>query len=469
MILKTIQDQSTGATTSIGLFGKSISDLKNSISFIMSNGILNTIFNTSTIDGDAVFKYNEEIEKAITSSATMAQKQQIMKSAMEGTNKATAQLIGTTKGAIVETDALIAAQEQSTLKARIQATALQGLAMAGNMIALAFITKGIEFVVKGIDNLAHSTEHCKKRVDDLMSSYQSALNNANSNAKTVESLASRYEKLSAGVNSLGENVSLSTDEYSEYNDIVNQIADMFPTLIQGYTSEGNAILSLKGNVEELRDTYKEAQQEAYNMLITSGKDSDGNDIINQWKNTHDTGFWADLFDFGADDVGGGISVSEALEQLKTVQNMSVERYREIRNIFSSGSKKDYDLLSDSEKKIGYSSYLYKALGLGGNMTDEAFAAAQRQAKALAQTYQAEINSALSDVRTLANAYLMTNEDYAKLDNQSQNAASIIVNSIDEGIADGFNDKTDVSKYVNEIVDIISKNPEIISDSNRNVK
>lgn len=280
------------------------------------------------------------------------------------TNQWIAEYAQSTKNQIRSTEGVIKANQQArisalaqneaikaqTLSAKAGKVALQGLSIALNIVALALISKGIEFIVKGIDNLAHSTEHCKKRVDDLMSSYQSALNNANSNAKTVESLASRYEKLSAGVNSLGENVSLSTDEYSEYNDIVNQIADMFPTLIQGYTSEGNAILSLKGNVEELRDTYKEAQQEAYNMLITSGKDSNGNDIINQWKNTHDTRFWADLFDFGADDVGGGISVSEALEQLKTIQNMSVERYREIKNIFSSDSKKDYDLLSDSEKK-----------------------------------------------------------------------------------------------------------------------
>ena len=30
---------------------------------------------------------------------------------------------------------------------------------------------------------------------------------------------------------------------------------MFPHLIQGYTEEGAAILSLKGNVEQLRDAY----------------------------------------------------------------------------------------------------------------------------------------------------------------------------------------------------------------------
>lgn len=117
------------------------------------------------------------------------------------------------------------------------------------------IFKGIELISKGIDNLVHSAEHCKELVDELMSSYQSALDEANNTAKTVESFASKYETLSKGVNNLGQNVALTTEEYAEYNDIVNQIADMFPHLIQGYTEEGNAILSLKGNVEQLRDAY----------------------------------------------------------------------------------------------------------------------------------------------------------------------------------------------------------------------
>ena len=139
-------------------------------------------------------------------------------------------------------------------------------------------------LVKAYDALTDSTEEVKERTDALLDSYNSAISEANSNAKTIESLASRYEILSKGVNNLGENVSLTADEYSEYNDIVNQIAEMFPTMITGYTDEGNAILSLKGNVEELRDAYKEAQKEAYNSLIVSGKDSDGNDIITNYQN-----------------------------------------------------------------------------------------------------------------------------------------------------------------------------------------
>ena len=362
----------------------------------------------------------------------------------------------------------------------------------------AAISFGIGFALQKAfewaDNIIHSAEHCKERVDELMSSYQSALDEANSNAQTVEELADKYETLSKGVNNLGENVSLTTDEYAEYNKIVNRIADMFPSLIQGYTSEGNAILSLKGNVEGLRDAYKAAQQEAYNMLIVSGKDSNGNDIITNFQNLQETGFWDELFDLRKVEVGGYISTREAIEQLKALSEMDAETYRRIKRITDSETyeqigalsdelseepsglfadvyrniikitdsetREQIDALSDIERAIGYGNYIYYTLGITADVTDEEFEEAKKQARVLAQTYQAEIDSAMKNVKTLANAYLMTNVDYASLDEQSQNAASIIINSINERIAGGFAKKEDVGIYVADIVDTIKTNPKV---------
>ncbi len=215
-----------------------------------------------------------------------------------------------------------------TLSAKAGKVALQALATVGSMFLMLGIGKVIEWTVKGIDNLIHSAEHCKERVDELMSSYHSALDKANSNAKTIEGLAEKYETLSKGVNQFGENISLTTKEYAEYVDIVNQIADMFPSMVQGYTEEGNAILSLKGNVEGLRDAYKDARQEAYNMLTSSGKDSAGKDILKHWKYLHNTGFWASAFDFGSNDIGGAVSVADAIDVLTKIQNMSAETFRD---------------------------------------------------------------------------------------------------------------------------------------------
>ena len=263
------------------------------------------------------------------------------------------------------------ALKAQTLSAKAGKTALHALAKIGNIAAIMLISKGIEAAFKGIDNLIHSAEHCKERVDELMSSYRNALDEANSNAKTAGDLAVRYETLSKGVNNLGQNLSLTTDEYAEYNNVVNQIADMFPQLVQGYTDEGNAILSLKGNVEQLRDAYKDAQQEAYNLII-NGEDSSGNDIIQNWRNTQKTGFWSDIFDFGADDVGGGISMQDAVDQLKAVSEMSAETYRNIENTINSGTSEQIQDLPEIERQIVQGTYIGKALGINSAVTDEEF-------------------------------------------------------------------------------------------------
>ena len=344
-------------------------------------------------------------------------------------------------------------------KTTTQTIGLQFATFTLNLAVNALITglgmllvKGISLAINGIKNLANNVENTKEKVKNLTDEFDSALTSANNNAKKVEELADRYQQLSKGVNDLGENVALTNEEYTEYNSLVNEIAEMFPELVRGYTDEGNAILNLKGNVEKLRDAYKEAQQEAYNLLIASGENGDGNDIIKQWQDTQDTNFWASFFDLGADDVDGGISVSDAIDQLKAIQDMSAEEYRQLKETMSGAYRSDIAQLTDIEKEIGRSDYLTKALGLTWNISDEDFTEAKKQAKILVQTYNSEIQSALSDVKSLANAYLMTNEDYDKLDSSSKNAASIIVNSLNENIASGFNDKTDVGEYVQTIVD-----------------
>ena len=365
--------------------------------------------------------------------------------------------------------ALTTQTQSLTLSQKAATVASKGLSIAMNLLGNIAIMGIITLISKGVkylSDLANHVEITREKVNELTSTFKSALGEANSNAKRVEELADRYDELSDGVNNLGENVSLTNEEYEEYNTLVNEIADMFPTLVQGYTDEGNAILNLKGNVEALRDAYKEAQQEAYNLLIANGQDSDGNDIIQQWNDLYDTGFWASAFDLGVDDVGKGISVSDALEQLKAIQNLTAEEYREIKRIVDSGGSEELSQLSDIELEIGNSSYLKGALGLTWDISDEDFAEAKKQASALVQTYNAQIESALSDVKTLANAYLMTNEDYDKLDDQSKNIASILTNSLDFDIANGFKSKEDVGVYVEDILTKLKESePEIQSAFN----
>jgi len=213
-------------------------------------------------------------------------------------------------------------------------------------------------------------------------------------------------------------------------------------MIQGYTNEGNAILSLKGNVEQLRDAYKDAQKEAYNILITSGEDSDGNDIIKNARKTI-TGSTLGSHDWG-----------------------NVEKIRYLDRLMSASDSVDsmLDLWNESLNSA-YSKWFEDFAGVGGTinigaLTEKDLAAIRKNASVLRQQYQAEINSAISNVQTLANAYLMTSEDFDMLDEQAKNAASIIVNSLNKNIVEKFTVKEDVGTYVAGIVDTIQDNPEI---------
>lgn len=351
------------------------------------------------------------------------------------------------------------------IKTKALTISMKALSTVGWMaiftIASAAISKGIEALI----DFSKRVENTKDSANDLISTFNSAISEANSNADTVESLSTKYETLSKGVNNLGENVSLTTDEYKEYNDIVNQIADMFPNLISGYTSEGNAILSLKGNVEQLRDAYKDAQKEAYNLLVASGKDSGGNDIIKNYQNVVSgfNGVFAQD-EMGAKQIVGMLTdlnssfgdTDKFKSVLKEFQKLASE------NNEAYHSKEFQGILDD----IGINN-LFNSITSIDSLDDEHLSKASdkiaehfSKIKSTIQTYQAEIDSVLNNTKTLANAYLMTNDDYGKLDEQSKNAASIIVNSINENIASGFTSKEDVGAYVQDILDTINSNPEV---------
>lgn len=361
-------------------------------------------------------------------------------------------ITGVNTGATISFD-LLAASIWANIKAL-------GAWLATNPIGWAILGGTAIFgLVKAYDALTDSVEEVKERTDALLETYNSAISEANSNAQTIESLASRYEKLAKGVNNLGENVSLTVDEYSEYNDIVNQIADMFPTMITGYTDEGNAILSLKGNVEELRDAYKEAQKEAYHLLIVSGKDSDGNDIITNYQNqVHGNESWMSKQSSYIDGEAGAKDAIEIITRLTGALTPDEFRetynqlYEEYKNIWNS------DKIQEALKSSGFEELTHAPKW--SEITAEDLAKVKYSAQATIQTYNAEIDSQLKNMQTLANAYLMTNSDYEKLDEQSKTVASLLVNSINENIANKFSSKEDVGAYVKKLVTSISDNKEV---------
>lgn len=156
-------------------------------------------------------------------------------------------------------------------------TALKSLgAEMGSMAINWLIGKAIDIVVTGIDNWIHRAEKARERTSELFDEFKEMNNTLADHKKTVSELADRYDELSKGVNlSTNANSFLSTEEYEEFLDINEQLANSFPELVKGIDENGNSILTLgtkgitaKKQLEELLQT----EEDLNNFRIAQGLD-----------------------------------------------------------------------------------------------------------------------------------------------------------------------------------------------------
>ena len=338
--------------------------------------------------------------------------------------------------------------------AKLKTIALSIATTALNMVIGAIASAIASFIIKGISNIINSAENMKKAVDDMVASYNDSLKTLESHKKTINDIKDDYETLSKGVDELGNNVSLTTDEYKKYQDICNQIADIYPSLIAGHTSEGNAILTLKGNVEALTKAYKDEQKAAAASVI-SGSDKENTNVVKNYKNESKTGIknaFKSAFTFNSDkSMVNGLSTSQKISYLERATNLSI---KDLRNY--SGS-----IGSDNVFRS-----LLKTYGLDTDSTDQEVTTIIQNMKADLATYQAEVDEAMKGIKTKANAYFVYNSDYDNLnDEQINQISSLIDNALTEAVADTFNKDSDInSKFVQKIIDGIENNKEGISNA-----
>lgn len=338
--------------------------------------------------------------------------------------------------------------------AKLKTIALSIATTALNMVIGAIASAIASFIIKGVTNIINSAENMKKAVDDMVTSYNDSLKTLESHKKTINDIKDDYETLSKGVDELGNNVSLTTDEYKKYQDICNQIADIYPSLIAGHTSEGNAILTLKGNVEALTKAYKDEQKAAAASVI-SGSDKENTNVVKNYKNESKTGIksaFKSAFTFNSDkSMVNGLSTTQKISYLERATNLSIN---ELKN--KSGS-----IGSDNVFRS-----LLKTYGLDTDSTDQEVTTIIQNMKAELSTYQAEVDEAMKGIKTKANAYFIYNSDYDNLnDEQINQISSLIDKALTEEIADTFNKDSDInSKFVQKIIDGIENNKEGISNA-----
>lgn len=130
--------------------------------------------------------------------------------------------------------------------------------------AIEKLIEGIDDVVNYEKNLAEASNTAKQNIEELKESFDDL-------KTTTNDIKERFAELAQGVDQInGKNLTLSNDEYEEFLDLSNQLAELFPSLTKNYDENGNAILGLSGSVDTIvtsLDSLIKVEQELANQKI----------------------------------------------------------------------------------------------------------------------------------------------------------------------------------------------------------
>ena len=141
------------------------------------------------------------------------------------------------------------------------------------------IKKGKE-AQTAFDDIYKSFSQKNTSVVDLAVEFTDNSSEINSTSSAIEALGKKYDALSDGVNRFtNENESLSTEDYQEYLDISNQLAELFPELVSGYDEQGNALLNL-GTGAQSTTEHLQSLLDVQRQIANTDMSQSLNDIYN---------------------------------------------------------------------------------------------------------------------------------------------------------------------------------------------
>lgn len=307
--------------------------------------------------------------------------------------------------------------------ATLKTVGLQAATMALDAALSMGISFAISAIIKGIDLLVHAQENAIEKGNEATKAIKEQQETLYSHKKAINEISGEYQRLSKGVSTNGENISLTSDEYSRYNEIVNQLADMFPSMIQGYTEEGNAILKNKGNVEALTKAYEENRKAALADTLTKS-----DDIIKgaKAKLTQDKNFgWQEWGDTQKKEM-----LQEVLDAFSNGQSWTDQK---------NNSKYLEEQVVDVLKEYGLSGYY--AYFDPSQFDEKTFEEVRTKINAAINTLSTDIDTKTAELKPILQAYLENSSQYNGYDDTVKGVIKKIVDSLDSELYIQFlNDK-----------------------------
>lgn len=265
MIFKTFDSDIDNMSSRWGMFGKSFSDIGDTITtkwkqvtdyVAVTNdatisGMMSAWKGTSPVQflsDDSVVNVLNDYNKALDKGAEATAKFFEAGTGNDFMNGWLKQL----KGAPATMDdykAAVAKAElaQNGLTASMVASKVAALAL--NVAVSMGVSIAISALIKLVDNLVHANEKAIEKAEELRDKYNDFKETNASNVKTLNDLKDEFEELSDGVSQYGDNISLTTEQYARYQEIVQQIVGMSPSLAEGYDTEDGYIADKNGLLE----------------------------------------------------------------------------------------------------------------------------------------------------------------------------------------------------------------------------
>lgn len=452
-----------GAQKQLALFGKSFTDIQRD--YQNGQGLFTSLFSKSITKADVgyITEYFNQVKSGVNVGQAYANT--LSHASVAGKKMAVA-----IKGGKVSMDAL----KTATTGGKLALFGLEAAATAANIALTMGLSLAIQLVVEGISWLINREKDLAESVDEVTSKFKEqhqelAKLKGDYDTTNESSMVSRYAKLSKGVDGLGRNVSLTAEEYSEYQDIVSTIAEQIPSLVSGYDSQGNAILSCAGNVDQLTAAYEKlikAQNDE--VLISSAKDIN-KDFENALKDAeHDTaGFfgWNWTQELGWGDSKLSMQSAEIYENILNSTDAIKEFNKAIStenagNLESLLDNSDVDAMSELleaasfEKEGSFWSgkesnaeHIRRALEEDASKVKDIIEQYYTELETEAEAKKAQAQAALS------NAFDLSDSMYYGMSDTMKNIAQQTVGAFDfKFFADLEKQNIDVEKYVDNMLD-----------------
>lgn len=296
----------------------------------------------------------------------------------------------------------------------------------GLALGTAALSYGIGVAIDAI----HAEERAIEKADEALNKYRNDQEELKDQKKTVDELSESYVRLSTGVNTLtNDNMGLTVESYQEYLEVCNDIADMFPELINGYDAQGNAIIDLAGDVGILSNAYKQAQENAASLLLSDdNKDniwtklySNRMDSVGTYKYADDDGY----------DMFNNITRQDQKEILETILSMPEADLRQFYELDRAGQAEQYDIL----EKYGLGGDHYRGVWMGLNIPANSLDFDEYRTRLNSDLTEANtvITANMSGMRELLSASLLFNQSYLDLDKNAQGIVQAIIKTMDPNV------------------------------------